>query len=90
LPAKADASLHESNVADDPNSMAGLGTGHGFGSRQGRCLPGERERHVSSILLPDKSFVCGAKQGSRQPAFFPDDSFSTQRDTLEYLRKYPE
>jgi UDP-N-acetylglucosamine pyrophosphorylase len=66
----------------------GLGTGMGL----------DRAKSLLPVKGPDtfldfiarQILALRRQQNSRQPAFYLMNSFSTQRDTLEYLRKYPE
>src|SRR6185503_18888304 len=86
LPAKADPHLLKQLAVIKLNG--GLGTGMGL----------DRAKSLLPVKGPDtfldfiarQILALRQQQNSRQPAFYLMNSFSTQRDTLDYLRKYPE
>ena len=64
----------------------GLGTSMGL-DRAKSLLPVKRSDTFLDFIARQ---VLHLRAGTRWPAFYLMDSFSTQRDTLDYLRKYPE
>jgi UDP-N-acetylglucosamine pyrophosphorylase len=85
LPSDSDAGLLNRLAVIKLNG--GLGTGMGL----------DRAKSLLPVKGPDtfldfiarQILALRQQQNSRQPAFYLMNSFSTQRDTLEYLRKYP-
>jgi len=86
LPAKTDASLLRQLAVIKLNG--GLGTGMGL-DRAKSLLP-VKGSDTFLDFIARQILHLRREQNSRQPAFFLMNSFSTQRDTLEYLKKYPE
>src|SRR5215213_3408783 len=66
----------------------GLGTGMGL-DRAKSLLP-VKGADTFLDFIARQIIALRREQNSKQPAFYLMNSFSTQRDTLEYLRKYPE
>jgi UDP-N-acetylglucosamine pyrophosphorylase len=65
----------------------GLGTGMGL-DRPKSLLP-VKAHDTFLDFIARQILALRRQQNSRQPAFYLMNSFSTQHDTLEYLRKYP-
>ena len=86
LPAKADAALLTQLAVIKLNG--GLGTGMGL-DRAKSLLP-VKGNDTFLDFIARQILRLRREQNSQQPAFFLMNSFSTQRDTLEYLKKYPE
>lgn len=66
----------------------GLGTGMGLDCAKS-LLP-VKGADTFLDFIARQIITLRREQNSKQPAFYLMNSFSTQRDTLEYLRKYPE
>jgi len=86
LPSKADAALLKQLAVIKLNG--GLGTGMGL-DRAKSLLP-VKGSDTFLDFIARQILRLRREQNSKQPAFFLMNSFSTQRDTLEYLKKYPE
>ncbi len=86
LPVKADAPLLKQLAVIKLNG--GLGTGMGL-DRAKSLLP-VKGNDTFLDFIARQILRLRRDQNSKQPAFFLMNSFSTQRDTLEYLKKYPE
>jgi UDP-N-acetylglucosamine pyrophosphorylase len=86
LPAKADAALLQQLAVIKLNG--GLGTGMGL-DRAKALLP-VKGSDTFLDFIARQILRLRREQNSKQPAFFLMNSFSTQRDTLDYLKKYPE
>jgi UDP-N-acetylglucosamine pyrophosphorylase len=66
----------------------GLGTGMGL-DRAKSLLP-VKGNDTFLDFIARQVLVLRHERKSKQPAFYLMNSFSTQRDTLDYLRKYPD
>jgi UDP-N-acetylglucosamine pyrophosphorylase len=86
LPSKADAALLKQLAVIKLNG--GLGTGMGLDCAKS-LLPVKGSDTFLDFIARQILRLRGG-QTSRQPAFYLMNSFSTQRDTLEYLKKYPD
>ena len=86
LPPKAEAALLKQLAVIKLNG--GLGTGMGL-DRAKSLLP-VKGSDTFVDFIARQILHLRREQNSKQPAFFLMNSFSTQRDTLEYLKKYPE
>ena len=86
LPFRADAGLLKQLAVIKLNG--GLGTGMGL-DRAKSLLPVKGSDTFLDFIARQVLRLRGGQE-SRQPAFYLMNSFSTQRDTLDYLRKYPE
>ena len=86
LPLKADAALLKQLAVIKLNG--GLGTGMGL-DRAKSLLP-VKGSDTFLDFIARQILRLRREQNSKQPAFFLMNSFSTQQDTLEYLKKYPQ
>jgi UDP-N-acetylglucosamine pyrophosphorylase len=84
--------LHESQAGEDLRQLViiklngGLGTSMGLNRAKSLIPIKARDTFLDFIARQ----VLHLRAGTSAPAFCLMDSFSTQKDTLEYLRKYPE
>jgi UDP-N-acetylglucosamine pyrophosphorylase len=86
LPPKGDAALLKQLAVIKLNG--GLGTGMGL-DRAKSLLP-VKGSDTFLDFIARQILRLRREQNSKQPAFFLMNSFSTQGDTLEYLKKYPQ
>ena len=84
-PARGSASLLQQLVVVKLNG--GLGTSMGL--EGAKALLPVRSGATFLDFIARQILHLRATTGGREPAFYLMDSFSTQSDTLEYLRKYP-
>jgi UDP-N-acetylglucosamine pyrophosphorylase len=64
----------------------GLGTSMGL-DRAKSLIPVKGQETFLDFIARQILHLCGG--GAAEPAFYLMDSFSTQKDTLDYLKKYP-
>jgi len=86
LPSKTDAALLKQLAVIKLNG--GLGTGMGL-DRAKSLLP-LKGSDTFLDFIARQILRLRREQNSKQPTFFLMNSFSTQGDTLKYLKKYPE
>lgn len=86
LSARTDAALLKQLAVIKLNG--GLGTGMGL-DRAKSLLP-VKGSDTFLDFIARQILALRREQNSKQPAFYLMNSFSTQHDSLEYLRKYPE
>ncbi|HMJ65465.1 MAG TPA: UTP--glucose-1-phosphate uridylyltransferase [Candidatus Binatia bacterium] len=86
LPSKTEASLLNELVVIKLNG--GLGTSMGL-DRAKSLLP-VKGSDTFLDFIARQILALRRERNSKQPAFYLMNSFSTRRDTLEYLRKYPD
>ena len=86
LPVNANAALLKQLAVIKLNG--GLGTSMGL-DRAKSLLP-VKGADTFLDFIARQVLALRREQNSKQPAFYLMNSFSTQRDTLDYLKKYPE
>jgi UDP-N-acetylglucosamine pyrophosphorylase len=86
LPSKSDASLLKQLAVIKLNG--GLGTSMGL-DRPKSLLP-VKGNDTFFDFIARQILQLRREQNSREPAFYLMNSFSTQKETLDYLKKYPE
>ena len=86
LPSKADASLLKQLAVIKLNG--GLGTSMGL-ERPKSLLP-VKGKDTFLDFIARQVLQLRREQNAREPAFYLMNSFSTQQETLDYLKRYPE